>query len=81
MILGLVPGTEVLLWLGAVRKWGQFYNWTFIILFERWKERYGAKAVIGKEVAVSPERWKTVMFGHFCGLYNIDKWLINQQKL
>lgn len=45
VILGMAQEIEVLLWLDAVRKWGQFYNWTPV----------GAKALIGKAAAVNPD--------------------------
>lgn len=58
VILGMVQEIEVLLWLDTVRKWGQFYHWTSA----------GAKAIIGKEAAINPDRWERGTLDRFSGL-------------
>lgn len=46
VILGMVQEIEILLWLDAVKKWGQFYNWVSV----------GVKAISGVEVAANLDR-------------------------
>lgn len=58
VILGMVQEIEVLLWLDAVRKWGQLYHWMSV----------GTKAIIGKEAAVNPDRWERGTLDRFSGL-------------